>query len=103
MDALPLWVWSTEEMQREPWMRKTKESPKCQVQESRCWARIRWEAEAGLLRMSKMGPQVQEAMQGRVPEIQGQQGKSIMEVATEWHLESITLCGEGQQEAGPRS
>lgn len=87
-------------------MRKTKERPKCQVQESRCWARIRWEAEAGLLRlrMSKVGPQVQEAVQGRVPEIQGSQGKSVMEVATEWYLESITLCGEGQQEeAGPRS
>lgn len=73
--ALSLWVWSTEEMQPEPWMRKTKESPKCQVQESRCWARIRWEAEAGLLRMSKMGPQVQEAVQGRVPETQGSTGQ----------------------------
>lgn len=56
-------------------MRKTKESPKCQVWESRCWARIRWEAEAGLLRMSEMGPQVQEVVQGKVPEIQGSTGQ----------------------------
>lgn len=82
---LQLWVYSTEEMGSESWRRK-----------ARCWARIRWEA--GLLRISKMGPEVQEAVQGRFPEIQGSKGKSIIGVATEWYLESITSNGEGQQE-----
>lgn len=50
-------VWVTEELVSEPWMKKTRGSPKCLVKESGCWARGKWEAKAGKLTRSKQSGQ----------------------------------------------